>query len=429
MSQFTITELPKSEIKIDFTVTQDEAKPYIEEAVKELTTTKPLPGFRPGKATYEDAKRVYGEMLILEHALERIIRATYVKTILSENLDTIGSPSINVDQLVPGQDIKFNIIAPVAPKVTNFPDFSACSVKQRAVEIKPEQVEEVIQDMRKMRRTEARVARAATAEDLAIIDLEIKKDGVTIEGGSGKDYRIYLNEDHYLPGFAKELIGIKEGEERTFTLPFPAEHYQKHLAGQPVDFTAKASGVFELQLPEANDEFAKGTGLETMENLRAKLQENLKQEEERRTREAEEIEMLEKLAEAATFSDIPELLVNEEVRRMMHELEHRVEERGMQWTEYLSSLKKTADELRLEFIPQALRRIRIAILIKAYARQEKIEVPEQELDQEVDRILDTLRPDDKESRERVSSPDYRDYIANMLRNRKTLEWLRSQCVK
>lgn len=429
MSSVNITPLPKSEVKIEFTITLEEAKPYLEEAVKELTTAKPLPGFRPGHATYEDAKRAFGEMKILETALERVVRAFYVKTILSEGIDTVGSPSIAIDQLTPGQPIKFSVIAPVEPKVTEFPDLAKCRIIMKTKIIGDDQVESAIQEMRKMRRSEARVDRPATMEDLVLIDLEMKKDRVILDGGSGKDYRVYLNEEHYIPGFTKELVGIKAGDERTFNLSFPAGHYQKHLAGQNVEFTAKAKGVFELQSPEVNDAFAKGVGLDTMEKLREKLKENLTLEAEQKSREASEIELLEKLVDAAKFSELPDLLVNEEVRRMIHELEHGVEEQGMKWQEYLSSIKKTTDELKLDFVPQAVRRIKTAILIKAFAKQEKISVSEEEMDQEVDRILSHIKSEDKETRERMSSPEYREYIAVQLRNLKVLEWLKGKCIR
>lgn len=429
MPETKITYLPKSEVKIEFVVSLDEARPYIDEAVRDLSTSQPIPGFRPGKATYDDAKRSYGEMRILETALERIVRSFYVKTVLTENVDTVGSPEVAVDQLTPGQPIKFNVIAPIAPQVTAFPDLKKCSVTVKPAVVEDKQVEDAIEEMRRMRRTEARVDRPATLEDLVIIDLEMMKDHVILEGGSGRDYRVFLNEAHYIPGLTKELEGIKEGEERKFTLKFPEEHFQKHLAGQPVDFTAKAKGVFELKVPEIDDTFAKGVGIDTVKELREKLKENMMLETKHKVDEAAEIEMLEKLVDDSAFTEVPDLLVNEEIRRMISELEHGVEEQGMKWPDYLASIKKTPDELKLNFSPQAVRRIKTAILIKNLAKREKITVPEEELDAEADRILAGVKPGDMETKERVTSPDFREYMAIQMRNRKTLEWLKSECMK
>lgn len=428
MSDLLVTHLPKSEVKIEFTVSPDEVKPYLDEAIRELSASKPIPGFRPGMAGYEEAKHFYGEMRIWEHALERIVRALYVRTILTEKINTIGSPTVNVDQLTPGQPIKFHVIAPIEPTVMQFPDFAACKITRKEKETTDGHIDETIDDMRKMRRTEARVSRAASMDDLVMIDLEMKKDHVLLEGGTGKDYRVYLSEDHYIPGFTKELDGIKEGEQRAFKLSFPKEHFQKHLAGQEVEFVATAKGVFELQLPPKDDVFAKGVGMETLDKLRDRLRENIQMENRHRANEAAEIEVLEKLVDASRFSDLPDQLVNEEVRRMLRELEHGVEEQGLTWQDYLLSIKKTQDELRMQLAPQAIRRIHTAILIKQLVKQEDIATSEEEIDREVDRILAGIKPEDAETRAQITSADYREYVAVQMRNRKALEWLTERCV-
>jgi trigger factor len=139
--------------------------------------------------------------------------------------------------------------------------------------------------------------------------------------------------------------------------------------------------------------------------------------------------MLEKLVDSAQFSETPTILINEEVNRMMHELEHGLEDQGLDMATYLQQIKKTKDELKLDFTQQAIRRIRTAVLIKEFAKREKIDVTEDELDAEIDRILDTVPEAQSETRAQVSSPDYRDYVKIQMRNRKTLEWLKKECVK
>lgn len=429
MPSHKISHLPQAKVSIAFEVSWDEAKPYLDEAVIELTTAKPIPGFRPGKATYEDAKRAFGEMRILETALERIVRANYVKTVLAEKLETVGSPAVAVDQLVPNDTIKFTTTTALMPTVTKLPDFTACKVEQKIKTVDETQLDEAIDQLRKMRRVETPVEREASLDDLVIIDLEMKKAGVQIEGGNGRDYRVYLGESQYIPGLSEKLTGIKANEERSFTLPFPADHFQKQLAGQEIEFTAKAKGVYELRMPPADEAFAKTLGLETIQALRDKLRENMQDEHAAKGKEAAEIEMLEKLTEAASFSEVPEILANDEVRRMLSELEHGVEDQGMKWPDYLASIKKSAGDLKMEFVPQALKRIKTAILIKGFAKQENIAPTEAELDQEIDKILEQLRPDDAETRERVTSPDYREYVEIQMRNRKTIEWLKTQCIK
>lgn len=429
MPQTTINKLPQSLVEISFEVSWDEALPYLEEAAKDVSKAKPLPGFRPGHATYADVKRVHGEMAILEAALERIVRSAYVKKVMEEKLNTIGSPAISVDALTPGQPIKFTTKVALVPGIKKLADYSTCNITKTAADINDAQVEEAIDQMRKMRAEDIKVDRSSTLEDMVMIDMEMTHNNVILEGGKGSDYRVYLNEPHYIPGMTEQLIGVKEGEEKTFTLPFPDNHYQKHLAGKDVQFAAKVKGVFERKMPTADDEFAKAYGLEDIADLRTKLKENLKTETEQRAADKAEIEMLEKLVDASQFEEVPEVLINEEVLRMMKELEHGIEEQGMKMEDYLASIKKTKDDLKLDFIQQAIRRINTAILIKEVAVKEKLEVSEDELDAEVDRILEQVPADDAETRERVVSPDYREYVSIQMRNRKAIEFLKKQCIR
>lgn len=429
MPQTTVTKLPQAQVKITFVVTPDEAKPYLDQAVVEISNNKPLPGFRPGKATYEDVKRTYGEMLIWETALERIVRAFYVKAVIDEELDTIGSPAISVEKLTPGNDIEFTVTANLMPSATRIADYSKPLVEAKPRAVNDAEVEAALDDLRKMRRSEAVVDRAATAEDMLNIDLDILKDNVLVEGGQSKQYRVYLHEPHYVPGFAEQLVGARKGDEKKFTLPFPEDHYNKMLAGKNVDYAVKVNDVYALNVPPADDEFAKSLGLESIAKLRELLKSNLQTEADAKSKEASEVELLEKLTKESAFSEIPELLVNEEVRRMMHELEHGIEEQGGNMKDYLASIKKTADELKMDFVPQAILRIQTAVLIKEVGKKENIKVTEDEIDAEVDKILATLKPGDKDTRERVISPEFREDVAVRLKNHKVLELLKEKGIK
>ncbi len=429
MPEIVVTQLPKSEVKLEFTVSVEEARPYLEETVKEMSVARPVPGFRPGKLPFADGMRLFGPMAVLEGALEKIVRAMYVRAVMDKQISPVGSPNVNVDTMVPDQPIKFTVIAPVEPMATKLPDLKECSVDRKKTTIDESQIDTTVEQLRKMRRSEAPVERAATADDLVVVDLEMKKDNVIIDGGAGADYRVYLSEEHYIPGFAKELVGIKAGDERNFKLPFPKEHYQKHIAGQDIDFNVKAKQVFELKLPEVDETFTQSVGATDAADLRKKIRENMEQEANQKAEEAAEIALLEQLTDKTTFTDIPEILVNEEVRRMLAELQQGIDQQGMKWEDYLSSIKKTMDDLKIEFAPQAIRRIKSAVLIKAFAKEANIEISENEVDEEIDAILASLRKNDTETRERVTAPDYREYVQVQMRNRKALEWMKAQCVK
>lgn len=424
-----VTQLPKSQVELKFSITPEEAKPYLDQAVIDISTNRPLPGFRPGKAGYDDVKRAIGEMAIWETALERLVRAVFVKAILQQGIETVGSPEIAVQKLAPGSDIEFTATVNTMPNAVNLADYSKPLVEYKARKISDEDLEKALEELRKMRRVEVATDEAATMDDMIQANLNIRKGNVPVEGGQTNNYRVYLNEPNYIPGFAEKVIGMKKGESRTFDLSFPEDHYNKVLAGQTVSFDVDASEVYKLQIPEANDEFAKTAGIETIEKLRELLKSNLQQEADQKAEESAEIELLEKLVKGSKFSEVPDLLVNEEVRRMMQELEHAIEEQGGNMKDYLSSIKKTESELKLDFVTRALERINTAVLIKEVGKKENISVSDDEVDTEIDRILATVKPTDTETRERVISPEYRDYVAVQMRSRKVVELLKQQGIK
>lgn len=425
----TIEKLSGSKVKLVFTVSPEEAEPYVQEAVAEMSLGKAIPGFRPGKAPYAEVAKIFGEMRVWEAALERIVRARYMHAILENDLDTVGSPEVQVDKLTPKQPIQFTVIAPIAPTVEKLADYKVERATFSPRTIEEADIEKALKELRMMQRKEVAKAEPATLEDIVIIDLDMTKDHVALEGGTTRDYKIYLNEPHYIPGFTDQLLGMKTGDEKTFVLSFPAEHFQKHLAGQPIDFSVKAKDVLSLELPELNEDFAKSLGQKDIEQLKDVIRKNLELEEEGHAAEKAEIELLEKLVDESSFSDAPELLVNDEIRKMLAELERTVDERRMKMDDYLASIKKTRDDLRMEFVPQAIRRIRAATLVKNIAKLESITILDQEVDAEIDRILAGIRPDDAATRERISSPEYREYVAIMMRNRKTLDLLHTHGIK
>lgn len=422
-----ITHLPGSKVELKFTVTPEEAQPYIDKVVQEISTEKTIPGFRPGKAPYAEVKNAVGEMVIWEHALEAVVRAWFVKTVLDKQLQTVGSPEISVDQLTPGQELKFTCTVAVMPVITKAEEIKEPFVELKIKEVKDEDVEKAVQDLRKMKHEEVVTAEPATKDHMVVVDLVMTKDGVILEGGTANGYRVYLQEEHYIPKFADQLMGLKKGDQKKFTLPFPAEHYQKMYAGKDIDFEVNVKEVYEIKLPEVNDEFAKSLGVESVQALRDLLRKNMSSENEHHAMEAAEIELLESLVKNSSFTEVPEILIKEETRRMYEELRNDIEHRGGRMEDYLASIKKSADEIKLDMIPQAIKRLQTSVYVQHVVKDQKLEVMPKELDDEIDRLLSMT--EDPNTRERISSPDYREYVNTVMRNRKALEHLKEKGIK
>lgn len=429
MAIIKLENLPKNALKISVTVPHDEVVPFLDAAAVTISEQTSIPGFRPGKAGYDVVKQRVGEMKIYEEALESIVRKTFVDALTLHEIETVGSPKIDVEKLVPGNDVVYTAEVALMPKVTTLADWHALKVDKKSDEVSEEDLKMALTDLQRMQTKETRAAAgtAAAEADKVVVSMDMKKEGVPVEGGQSPNHAVYLSESYYVPGFKEQLVGMKEGEQKSFTLTFPEEHTSKLLAGSAVEFDITMKELYHLEHPELDDAFAGALGQKDMEALRDILKKNIGGEKIQEEKARQEREMLEMLAKESRFDDIPDLLVNEEINKMIHELERGATEQGMEFDAYLKSIKKTIAELKLEFAPQAILRIKVALILRDVVKSENVEVSTQEVDDALDKIAE--RHEDKESRDRIYHPEYRGFVEYTLRNRKAVEKLREAMVK
>jgi trigger factor len=253
-------------------------------------------------------------------------------------------------------------------------------------------------------------------------------DKVPVEGGQAKDHQVYLSEEHYIPGLAEKLVGLKKDDTKEFSLKFPKEHYQKHLAGRDVDFKIKVNEVFELQYAELNDEFAKALGQESIVKLKDLLLGNLTREAEQKEDQRVEAAILDHLIEKSTFDEIPEVLMDSEKRKMFYELQHDLDRRGITTEQYLADIKKTEEQIFKDFSEGALKRAKAALISRQVAVENNITVTKEELLKEVELIKQTY-PGDKNVEENLKKPEVLDTIASTVQNRKVVEMLKDKVLK
>ncbi|KKU71413.1 MAG: Trigger factor [Parcubacteria group bacterium GW2011_GWA2_47_26] len=419
---FTTKQLPKSTIEITVELSPEEMQGDLQKAALRLSQETTVPGFRPGKAPYDEVMSRFGAARIWEEAAQSAVPRIFTQIVKQDGLETIGSPAIDVVKLAPDNPFVFKATVAVLPRIT-LGDYATIKLEQKPMEIKDTQVDKVIGDLRKMQTKEAAVAREIGRTDKALVDMSMSLDSVPLEGGATKDHAIYMDEEYYIPGLKEQLIGLKKGDAKEFQLQFPKEHYQKMIAGKDVDFKITVKDVFELQRPPLDDEFAKKLGPVDIAGLRVLIQKNLQAEAEQKEAERQEIELLEKVLERTKFSDIPELLVNEETIKMLHEFEENVARQGMDFTEYLKKIGKTRDELRLDFAPEAVKRVKVALAARQIAQEKNITIDDSDVAAEVTRMLE-LYKDQPGMQEQIKSEAAREYLRGVLRNRKVIKWLR-----
>jgi len=425
-----VKKLPKSLVEISVEVSVDELVPFMKKAAIKMSENAKIEGFRPGKAPYDIIKSKFGEMGILQEALDSIIMKTYYDVIKENKLVTLGQPQIDVEKAAPENPFIYKATVSVLPAV-KVGDPAKISLKRVEIKVTDAQVEKIIEEIRTMRAKENKVEREAKLGDLVKIDFSVYRDGVPIENGKSQNYSLLLGENRFIPGFEDNLIGLKAGDEKEFKLSFPEGYHEKSLAGKPAEFKVIVNEVAEIIKPEVNDELAQeisGGAFKNVEEMKDNIKLNITQEETNKQDKRLEVEMLELLAKASEFEDLPEMLVHEEIHRMLHELEDNIAKQGMKFEDYLTAIKKSHDDLENEMEPAAALRVKTSIIAREIYNEQKMKVTPDEVEKEISEIL--LRyPENPDVRKQIETETYKEYLTNAIGNRKVMDYLKSIIIK
>ncbi len=422
--EHTITPVAGGKVQITFNLTPEERGKFELRALRQAAADLNVKGFRPGHIPDDVVRKQIGEETLQQETMWQAIKELYLKVVKSLEFDVIGQPNLALQSWEP-----MVILVTVArlPEV-NLGKWEKIKVKRQAIEVPEEEVNKLINQIRDSRASEAAVARGAQLGDRVEMDFDVSLGGITIDGGKQTGYPAVLGSGQLVPGFEDNIVGLKPGEEKKFDITFPSD-YRQDLAGKKAQVWAKAKQVFERTLPELTDEFVKGLGkFDSAQDFKAKLKQNLHEEKAAHEEQRVERAMLEEIIKAASFGEIPDSLLANEAETMLHELKHGIEEKGVEWQQYLTSISKDEAALKKEFSGPAERRVKVALAIRTLAKQESLEVDEAAVEQEVARALQHYGSDDRAAAQ-FNNEDYRGYLKQILTNRRVIEWLKKKLIE
>lgn len=421
-----IKELPRSQREITVELTPEEYKPFLMKAAYGISEKVKISGFRPGKAPYNIIVQEVGEPKLWEEAFELAIKKTLFQALREKNIVSIGSPKIDMVKLAPGNPVIYRATVNIMPKVEKLV-FEGIQVRRVQPQISESVLEESLHELQKMRADEKLVSRPARQGDKVEVDFTIYMDTVPLEGGTGKKIPVILGENKFIPGFEEKIIGMKAGEEKEFSLTFPKNYYQKNLAGRLVDFRAKACSVFERELPKFDDEFAKNLRFENLDALKKHIHKNLLDEAARKEERRLEDDIIEKLLEKNRFSDIPDILVQSEAQAMLQEFEQNIRNDGLNFDEYLAQIKKTRQELFMDFTPGAVKRVKVALLFRELAAVHNLHPSDKEMESQYTSMKRQFEAQAK-SADVFQERGVKEYAKNILTSKKIMDFLKERIV-
>lgn len=423
-----VSKQPKSIVELTITIPYGDIERDLKKAAKDLSEGTNVAGFRPGKAPLEVIQKKLGEAKVLEAAVQHIVPRTLAEAIDKEELEYVGRPDIVVKQLVPEQDVIYTAKVSVLPEVS-LPDLEKVSVTINEVKVDEKKVDSMIEDLRKMRAGETAVTREAKNGDKVLLDMDVKLAGVSVEGGKQHGAMIWLGNDSMIPGFTEKIEGKKIDDSFEFTLPFPPEYHVKHLAGKEGEFHITVKNIFEVTLPEVNDEFAAGLGkFKTVDEMKDQLRSNLLSEAENEEEHRVERKLIKELIKQSTIGELPENLVEHELEQAYAELRSGIEQRGLAFDEWAKNIGKSEEELKKELTPQAEERVQASLLTRKIAMTENIIIDDSDIEEEINAAIAHYGETD-EIKERIRSQEFRDVARRQVENRKVMSWLKDKCVK
>ncbi len=415
-------------IELIIEVPTDSMTDFSKRAASKISEGTKIEGFRPGKAPYEVVRARVGDMVILEEASRIAVSKTIDQAITDHVTEEwVGQPEITISKIAPDNPLEYRAMLTLVPSV-ELGSYKDLNIPAEEAVASDEEVEKMIEQLRDVRVSEAIVDRAAEAGDKVVVDVNLFLDKVPVEGGQAKETAVILGKDYFVPGFDEKVTGMKAAEQREFFITYPADHHQKMLAGKKVEFSVTVKQVYSRELPEVNDEFAAAFGLKSADELRKNIKESILNEKKVEVANTQERKMLEKIVSNSTIGELPDSLIDQESRTMMHELEHNIARSGGKFEEYLSSIGKTLPQLMTELRPQATERVNAALVLRQIIKVENIVVADKEIDEEIEKLSKQYAHDPK-AVESIASPAYRRHLQSLLLNRNILEKLKEWNIK
>jgi trigger factor len=282
-----------------------------------------LDGFRPGKVPVRVIQQKYGDQ-VRQEVIEQVINSTLQEALTQENLSPAGMPSIEPQAMQQGEMLEYVATFEVFPEFTGALDYGF-SIVRPVVEVADNDVNDMLEKLRKQRATWNQVERAAALHDQVVIDFEGTVDGEAFSGNKAQNMPLELGSGSMIPGFEDQLLGVSGGDEKTISVTFPGDYPSAEVAGKQASFAIKVHSVAEMALPELDDEFARAFGVSEggIDALRQEVTGNMQRELKQLITANMKDQVFSRLLEKNPV-EVPRSLIEQEVSALETSAERRV---------------------------------------------------------------------------------------------------------
>ena len=414
-----------SDTKLIMTITLDAENLAIAEqvATTKLARDVKVPGFRKGKTPASVAAKNIDPAMLQEQTINNAISKAVADEFTSKEIQALDRPTVEVKKFVPGETLEFTAEVEILPKV-KLGNYNKLKVALEKAVVKPSEIDEIIERMRKGLAEKREVKRAAKDGDETVIDFVGKRDGVAFDGGTGSDYSLTLGSNQFVPGFESGVVGHKTGETFDINLTFPADYGSADLKGAKVTFTTTLKAIKEVVLPEVDDAFAVKSGpFKTVADLKADIKRELTSQKERENNEKLKDNLVGQLI-AVSNIPVPDILVADQLRSIEQDFTNNLMYQGLTIEQYLENKGFESKEkwLETELKEVAVKRVKAGLALAELSKIENIQATNDELEAHVDTYRQQYAKN-PEALKQFEQPEVRRDIANRLLTEKTVDRL------
>ena len=400
-----VEKLDKNMAKLTIEASAEEFIKAIQKAFQKNKNKFNVQGFRKGKAPQAIIEKMYGVEVFYEDAANEIIPEAYEKAALESELDIVSRPEIDVVQIEKGKPFIFTAEVAIKPEVT-LGKYKGIKVEKKEATVTDE---EVMANIEKELEQNSRMLtiddRPVQMDDIAVIDFEGFVDDLPFEGGKGENHALTIGSKSFIDNFEEQLIGKSIGEEVEVNVTFPEEYQAKELAGKPALFKVKINEIKTKELPKLDDDFAQDVSeFDTLDEYKENIKATIKENKEKELKTEKENEIVDKIIEEASM-DIPEPMIESQVRQMADDFAQRMQYQGLSLEQYFQFTGMDAKKFIESLRPQALKRIQSRLVLEAIVKAENIEVTDEELEKELSEMATMYKMEIEKVKEMIGEKE------------------------
>lgn len=418
----SVKYLSDTKVAVNVTLGVSELKDAELAALNELGKDIKVPGFRKGKVPVSVVSKNVNPNVLAQKTLESALSKAVADAFISEKLQALDRPEVEVKKFVPGSELEFTAESEVMPKI-KIGDYKNLKSTAKKVSVTKKDIAEITDRLKKGFSSKKTVQRPAKLTDEVNIDFEGKKDGISFDGGKGEKYDLVLGSNSFIPGFEDGIIGKKTGETFDLKLTFPEDYHADNLKGAEVVFTTTINEIKEVVEPELNDELAAKAGpFKTVEELEDDIKREITKQKETEATEKLKDDLVAELVEKSTVP-VPDVLLKDQMKLIEQDTNRNLMYRGMSIDDYIKSLKykDKNDWLENEVRPVAEKRVKAGLLLAELSKVEKIEATENELLEKINQLGKQYPSEDM--RKHLKTPEVQRDVANRILTEKTVDRL------